>query len=92
MHEGMNAVEPDAIVCLGVSAAQSFMGSGFRLGRSRGQVFEGTPWAPWWMATYYPAAILRMTGPDERERARRELAEDLGKLAARVRASGPGQN
>jgi DNA polymerase len=82
-HE-VAAIKPDAIVCLGASAAQSFMGSGFRMARGRGQVFEGTPFAPWWMATHHPAAILRTPGAADRERARRELTEDLRKLAHRV--------
>jgi DNA polymerase len=82
-HE-VAAIKPDAIVCLGASAAQSFMGSGFRMARGRGQVFEGTPFAPWWMATHHPAAILRTPGAADRERARRELAGDLRKLAERV--------
>jgi DNA polymerase len=86
-HE-VAAIKPDAIVCLGASAAQSFMGSGFRMARSRGQAFEGTPFAPWWMATHHPAAILRTPGAADRARARRELAEDLQQLARRVAKTG----
>jgi uracil-DNA glycosylase len=57
------------------------------MARGRGQVFEGTPFSPWWMATHHPAAILRTPGAADRERARCELTEDLRQLAHRV-ASG----
>ncbi len=58
-----------------------------RWSRRRGEVIE-TPFAPWWMATYHPAAILLM--PDEAARAEalgaftedlRRLAEDLARAA-----------
>lgn len=77
-------VKPKMIVCLGATAAQSFLGPGFRINLSRGQIFE-TPWAKAWMATFHPSALLRM--PDERARAqaRVHFEEDLRKAAATVR-------
>jgi DNA polymerase len=80
------AVRPRMIVCLGATAAQAFLGPGFRLNLSRGQVFE-TPWAEAWMATFHPSALLRM--PDERARAtaRLHFEEDLRKVAAMFQAS-----
>jgi len=79
-------VKPRMIVCLGATAAQSFLGPGFRINLSRGQVFE-TPWAPAWMATFHPSALLRM--PDERARAeaRAHFEADLRKVAETVRAA-----
>ena len=73
------------IVYLGAAAAQAFLGSGFRINLSRGQVFE-TPWAEVWMATFHPSALLRM--PDERARAeaRVHFEEDLRKVAEMYRA------
>lgn len=61
------AIAPTHIVCLGAVAAQAFFGRGFSITRSRGQVVTDTPWAPWWMATYHPSALLRL--PDETSRA-----------------------
>ena len=58
-------VKPRIIVALGATAGQAFLGSTFRLIRSRGQFFE-TPFAPHWIATYHPSALLRM--PDEAAR------------------------
>ncbi len=76
----VEAVRPARIVCLGASAAQSFMGPGFRLMQRRGEVIE-TPWAPWWMATYHPSALLRMPDEAAREEAMRAFTADLGRLA-----------
>jgi DNA polymerase len=77
-------VKPRMIVCLGATAAQAFLGPGFRINLSRGQVFE-TPWAPAWMATFHPSALLRM--PDERARtqARAHFEADLRKAAELLR-------
>ncbi len=44
------------IVCLGATAAQSLMGSGFRITQHRGEVLK-TEWAPWLIATNHPSAI-----------------------------------
>lgn len=80
-------VKPKMILCLGATAAQSFLGTGFRINLSRGQIFE-TPWAPAWMATFHPSALLRM--PDERARAqaRVHFEQDLRKVADTLRALG----
>jgi DNA polymerase len=78
------AVKPRMIVCLGATAAQAFLGPGFRINLSRGQVFE-TPWAKAWLATFHPSALLRM--PDERSRteARAHFEADLRKVAETLR-------
>ena len=55
----MAAVEPDLIVCLGATAAQSLMGRDFRIGKERGTLFPHR-WAKGLMATIHPSAILRM--------------------------------
>lgn len=62
----VDAIRPAMIVCLGATAAQAFLGRGFSVTRSRGEVYQA-PWARWWMATYHPSALLRM--PDEASRA-----------------------
>ncbi|QRO00161.1 UdgX family uracil-DNA binding protein [Archangium violaceum] len=78
-------VKPRMIVCLGATAAQAFLGPGFRINLSRGQVFE-TPWAPAWMATFHPSALLRMPDDAARARARAHFEEDLRKAAETLRA------
>ena len=77
-------VKPRIIVCLGATAAQSLMGSKFKITVERGKFFE-TPWAPWLTATLHPSAILRMPDADARREARARLVEDLRGVAARLR-------
>ena len=80
-------VKPKMIVCLGATAAQSFLGPGFRINLSRGQVFE-TPFAQAWMATFHPSALLRMPDEAARAKARIHFEEDLRKAAETLRALG----
>ncbi len=82
------AVKPRMIVCLGATAAQAFLGPGFRINHSRGRVFE-TPWAPWWMATFHPSALLRMPDEQAREEARAHFEADLRQVAQALRAATP---
>lgn len=72
----IDAIKPAMILCLGATAAQSFCGPKFRVQRDRGKPMT-TPWAPWFMATYHPSALLR--APDEAARAEmeRDLLADL---------------
>ena len=69
------AIEPKVIVCLGASAAQSFMGRKYALGRSRGRL-ERTQFAPFWLATWHPSAVLR-ADETTRPRMHDELVTDL---------------
>jgi len=78
-------VRPRIIVCLGATAAQSLLGPQFRITRDHGLFFE-TPWAPWATATFHPSAILRMPDAEKRLAARRQLLDDLSKVAERLRA------
>lgn len=74
----IQAVKPDVVLCLGATAAQSFMGPCFSITKNRGRAFE-TPWAKAFIVTYHPSAILRMEdGPAEE--AYKDLVSDL-KLA-----------
>jgi probable DNA metabolism protein len=72
----LEAVKPKVIVCLGATAAQSFMGRRFTVLKNRGRVFE-TPWAEAFVVTYHPSAILRMPSEEAREEAYRALVSDL---------------
>ena len=74
----LKAVQPDVVLCLGATAAQSFLGPRFSITRNRGRVFE-TPWAKAFIVTYHPSAILRMEDAPSAQ-AYEELVADL-KLA-----------
>jgi uracil-DNA glycosylase family protein len=78
-------VKPRVIVCLGATAAQSLMGSKFKITAERGKFFE-TPWAPWLTATYHPSALLRMPDAEARQAARALFVADLRAVAERLGA------
>ncbi len=78
----LNAIEPELVVCLGATAAQSLMGRDFRITAERGKFFPHE-WAKELVATVHPSAVLRAP----RERYREEyglLVRDLQLIAARV--------
>jgi DNA polymerase len=79
----IDALEPECIVCLGASAAQTLLGAGFRILRSRGQ-FIKNELAPSLLATYHPSAVLRAPDPDARRQMRKEFVADLRKVARRL--------
>ncbi|WP_164101849.1 UdgX family uracil-DNA binding protein [Candidatus Laterigemmans baculatus] len=69
-------IRPEAMVCLGVTAAQALFGRDFRMTQQRGEVLP-TEWCANTMATWHPAAILRMPDPARRDQMREQLAGDL---------------
>jgi DNA polymerase len=77
----LQALRPDVILCLGATAAQSFLGPRFSITKNRGRVFE-TPWAKAFIVTYHPSAILRMEEAPAAT-AYRDLVSDL-RLADRL--------
>lgn len=79
----ISLIQPAMIVCLGATAAQGFLGRKFSILKSRGEVFENLPWAPWFMATYHPSALLRMPEEAGRAEALAAFTADL-RLAART--------
>jgi DNA polymerase len=76
-------VEPEVIVCLGATAAQTMLGRRFRITKARGKFFKSDH-AAWMMATYHPSAILRAPERDDRHRMRAELVDDLRHAAQRI--------
>ncbi len=76
------AIRPAAIVCLGATAAQALFGRDFRITRRRGDVIP-TEWCMRTLATWHPAAILRMTDEVRREQMLQQLRQDLSTFAIR---------
>jgi uracil-DNA glycosylase family protein len=74
------AVKPQALVCLGATAAQALLGRGFRVTRERGQLVE-SDLAPVVSATIHPSAILRLGEAEDREAEREAFAADLRAVA-----------
>lgn len=72
-------VHPDALVCLGATAAQQLLGSYIRIGKHRGQPIE-SDLAELVTVTTHPSAILRAEDED-REQAMDEFVADLTHVA-----------
>jgi DNA polymerase len=69
-------VEPEALILLGATAAQAWLGPGFRVSRDHGLV-EESKLARLVVATIHPSAVLRARGTEAREVAMRTLVGDL---------------
>jgi uracil-DNA glycosylase family protein len=78
----LSAVKPVVVVCLGATAAQSVLGSQFKLTQQRGQVLP-SPLADRVVATIHPSAVLRAPDSEGRRAAYDMLVSDL-KVAAKV--------
>src|ERR1700749_1391921 len=68
-------VKPEALVCLGATAAQALLGSQIRIGRDRGRPIDSNL-AELVTLTTHPSAILR-AGDAEREAAMDQFVADL---------------
>ncbi|HWE04567.1 MAG TPA: UdgX family uracil-DNA binding protein [Tepidisphaeraceae bacterium] len=78
----IKVVKPRMIMCLGATAAQSLLGSSFRLTLHRREVIEDTPWAPALMASIHPSLLLRIPDAEQRHKAMADFIDDF-KMAAR---------
>jgi DNA polymerase len=77
------AVAPDAIVCLGATAAQVLLGADFRLMQRRG-TFVPSPLARFLLATVHPSALLRAPDPETRKRDYTRFVMDIRAVADAV--------
>jgi DNA polymerase len=72
----LDAVKPEIVVLLGATAAQSLLGSSFRVTKSRG-VELGSELATYTFATVHPAAVLRAPDDEARREAREAFFADI---------------
>jgi DNA polymerase len=77
------AVQPQAIVCLGATAAQALLGRSFRLTQQRGTLIR-SPAAEFMLATVHPSALLRAPDPESRKREYARFVQDLRVVADAV--------
>jgi uracil-DNA glycosylase len=85
----IDMVEPEVVVLLGATAAQSVLGPGFKLTQNRGKLVEAPPeWLRGAMvlATLHPSAVLRMPDREARATALADLIDDLKIAALQVRS------
>lgn len=72
----LRLIAPRILVLRGATAAQSLLGSGFRVTRQRGVLLQ-TPWADVTLVTVHPASVLRVPDPDARQKARDAFFADI---------------
>jgi DNA polymerase len=82
-------IRPSVIVCMGSPAANTLIHKGFRLTEERGIWFTDTIYAPFVMATFNPAFVLRQEG-EAFTRVRQTLIDDIAE-AKRKLAEAPEQ-
>jgi uracil-DNA glycosylase family protein len=80
LEQEVALVKPDALVCLGATAAQALLGRSFRVTQERGH-FVRSPLAPHVMATVHPSSLLRIEDDAERKAAIRTFVAELRKVA-----------
>lgn len=85
LHAELGLVKPAVIVCLGATAAQSFLGRRFSVTANRGRVFE-TPWATHFLVAFHPSAVLRAQSEEAATAVYAALVEDLTHAAALAQA------
>ena len=80
----LDVVQPELVVCLGATSAQSILGPDFRITKSRG-IFVPHKWAGLVMATIHPSAILRAPDDNTRHEQYRLFVEDLAQIPKRLK-------
>lgn len=75
----LGVIKPKMLVCLGATAAQALLGRDFRITQQRGQIIA-SDWCSRTLATWHPAAILRMPDPARREEMNAQLVSDLAQV------------
>jgi DNA polymerase len=87
----LTAIKPAVVVCLGATAAQSVLGSQFKLMQNRGKVLPGAPLGAAAgarvVATIHPSAVLRAPDSEGRHAAYTMLVDDLKVVAKLLRNS-----
>jgi uracil-DNA glycosylase family protein len=81
----LRQIRPEALVLMGAVAAQSLLGSTFRVTQNRGELLD-TDLAPIVVATIHPSAILRERTDEDRIRQREAFTKDLQVAADALRA------
>jgi uracil-DNA glycosylase len=86
----LRAVKPTVVVCLGATAAQSVLGSQFKLMQNRGKLLDSPlPEAAHVVATIHPSSVLRAPDSEGRREAYAMLVADLKVVAATLRKGRP---
>ena len=79
----LTLIQPSVILCLGAPAAKVLIHSRFRITEERGKWFTDTHYAPFAMATYNPAYVLRQEG-DNFTAMRQTVIDDIGEAKGKL--------
>jgi DNA polymerase len=80
LESELTALEPEVLVCLGATAAQSLLGKQFRVTKERGRWLD-SELAPHVTATIHPSAILRQRDDESRHAEMDAFVRDLTLVA-----------
>ena len=80
-------VRPQLVVCLGATAAQTFLGKKFKVTQERGKILA-SPLTPRVLATVHPSSILRAPDDETRRLEMRRFIDDLKKAAVAIAGAG----
>jgi len=83
LEQQLGIIKPLVVVCVGAPAANTVIHKGFRITSERGRWFTNSPYAPWTVAVFHPAYVLRLSGPGY-DAALETLVEDVGKARLKV--------
>jgi DNA polymerase len=81
----LTRIRPEAVICLGATAARALLGKEHRVLKDRGQLLEH-PLAGIVASTVHPSAILRAPDAERREADYRTFVKDLAKVGKAVNA------
>lgn len=79
----IDQLNPDAIVCLGATAAQALLGASFRVTKQRGEFLQAAGHTV--VATVHPSSILRAPDEEQRHEEMRLFIADLKKVSEWMR-------
>ena len=79
----LTLISPSVIVCMGSPAANTLIHKGFRMTEERGRWFTDTLYAPFVLATYNPAFVLRQEG-EAYTRARQAVIDDVAEAKRKL--------
>jgi DNA polymerase len=82
----VEAVEPQALLAMGATAARSLFGTKVKVTKDRGRPLE-SPLAPVAAVTIHPSAILRLRDHDEREAELAGFVADLEAVATALQGA-----
>jgi DNA polymerase len=82
----VQAVEPEALLAMGATAARSLYGTKVKVTKDRGRPLE-SPLAPVAAVTIHPSALLRLRDRDEREAEFAAFVADLEAVAAALQGA-----